>query len=194
MNNIDINKIKEGDLDAFKTFFEYYYPRLMAIACRFVNQQAAEDLVQDLFANTWYKKEGLEVTNLSAFLYRSIQNSCLNYLKHQTVVEGYNEVEFAKARITFFENNLVDNHGEKSLSVQDIRDLIEKHLSDVPARSAEAFRLAFFQDLPHKEIASQMNISVRTVETHIYKVINKLRKKIDESALLSVFVILSSLD
>lgn len=194
MNNIDIHKIKEGDLDAFKTFFEYYYPRLMAIACRFVNQQAAEDLVQDLFTNTWYKKEGLEVTNLSAFLYRSIQNRCLNYLKHQTVVEGYNEVEFAKARITFFENSRVDNYAEKNLSTQDVRDLIEKHLTDVPARSAEAFRLAFFQDLPHKEIAIRMDISVRTVETHIYKVINNLRKKIDQSVLLSILLTISLLD
>lgn len=36
---IDIEKVRKGDHAAFKTFFECFYPKLMALACRFVDEQ-----------------------------------------------------------------------------------------------------------------------------------------------------------
>ena len=46
---IDIEKVRKGDHAAFKTFFECFYPKLMALACRFVDEQVAKDLVQEVF-------------------------------------------------------------------------------------------------------------------------------------------------
>ena len=48
---IDIEKVRKGDHAAFKTFFEWFYPKLMALACRFVDEQVAKDLVQEVFAS-----------------------------------------------------------------------------------------------------------------------------------------------
>ena len=42
---IDIEKVRKGDHAAFKTFFECFYPKLMALACRFVDEQVAKALV-----------------------------------------------------------------------------------------------------------------------------------------------------
>ena len=41
---IDIEKVRKGDHAAFKTFFECFYPKLMALACRFVDEQVARSL------------------------------------------------------------------------------------------------------------------------------------------------------
>ena len=50
---IDIEKVRKGDHAAFKTFFECFYPKLMALACRFVDEQVAKDLVQEVFTSYW---------------------------------------------------------------------------------------------------------------------------------------------
>lgn len=44
---IDLEKVRKGDQEAFKTLFECFYPKLMALACRFVDEPVAEDLVQE---------------------------------------------------------------------------------------------------------------------------------------------------
>ena len=50
---INIEKVRKGDHVAFKAFFECFYPKLMALACRFVDEQVAKDLVQEVFTSYW---------------------------------------------------------------------------------------------------------------------------------------------
>ncbi len=96
----DLNKVKKGDKNAFRSFFGYFYPKLMALACRFVDSQVAEDLVQDVFASYWEKKHLIEADDIHSFLFKWLQNSCLNHIKHQMVVQDYEErVRIAEARL-----------------------------------------------------------------------------------------------
>ena len=64
---IDIEKVRKGDHAAFKTFFECFYPKLMALACRFVDEQVAKDLVQEVFTSYWEQKRlyNPTISNLS---------------------------------------------------------------------------------------------------------------------------------
>ena len=41
--------IKKGDEGDFKAFFHAYFPRLLYYACRFVDKETGEDIVQDVF-------------------------------------------------------------------------------------------------------------------------------------------------
>lgn len=189
MDSIDINKIKQGDYVAFRSFFEFFYPKMMAMACRFVDEQAAKDLVHDTFTTYWEKKKEIDAQNLQSFLYKSLQNNCLNYLKHQRVVEEYEaRMHIAKARIDFLCERTDSNDVFKQIQDRDLREIIELSVSKLPPRTAEAFRLCYYHDLSHKEIAVAMNISARTVETHIRQAILFLREDLkDISLLLAAF-------
>ncbi len=170
------DKIRSGDRDAFKNFFRYYYPRLLAFACRFVAEPQAKDLVQDLFAAIWEKRATLDIKNCDAYLFRSIRNKCLNQLKHdQLVSEHETRILMAQSRANqlFSEGHTAEVF--RKLSARDIRQHLENSISKLSPRCAEAFRLCYFYDLPHKKIAEIMNISVRTVETHIRQAICHLR-------------------
>ena len=48
---IDLEKVKQGDPDAFRDFFAFLYPKLKALACRFVDEETAEDVTQDVFTS-----------------------------------------------------------------------------------------------------------------------------------------------
>lgn len=176
---IDIDKLKRGDPLVFKVFFERFYPRLMGLACRFVDEQSARDIVQEVFATYWERKKEIEADSIQSYLYRWIQNSCLNHLKHQAVVEEYeSRIRIAESRIAYLENTTDTNDILNQVMTRDITDRIKEALQLLPPKSAEAFRLFYFNEMSHKEIAEKMQISPRTVEGHVRHAVLFLRKRL----------------
>ena len=177
--DFDIQRVKQGDAGAFRRFFDFLYPKLMSLACRFVDEEAAKDLVQDVFVDYWEQKQLLEVSNISSYLYKSVQNKCLNHIKHQAVEQGYaTRVKIAQARMDYLADITDDNELFRQVSSRNIRSLIETSVEKLPPKCRAAFRLCYFQDMTCKEAAAQMGLSPRTVEGHIQKAITHLRKEI----------------
>lgn len=192
MDSIDVHKIKEGDQIVFKRFFETFYPKLMSLACRFVDDEVAKDLVQDIFIFYWERKQQIEAENIYSFLFKCLQNKCLNYLKHEMVVEEYNaKVHIAEARINFLNDRTDSNDVLKQVIDRDLHEQIEASVKKLPPKTAEAFRLAYYHDLPYKEIAEVMNISPRTVACHVRNAVLFLREDLKD--LLVLFIAFSRL-
>ena len=86
------NGMQEKGWDSISHFRQVYdelYPKLMVHACKFVDEEVAEDIVHDVFVAYWEQHHMIVSSRLAAFLFKATQNSCLNYLKHQKVVENY---------------------------------------------------------------------------------------------------------
>ena len=80
---------KGGDsISHFRQVYDELYPKLMVHACKFVDEEVAEDIVHDVFVAYWEQHHMIVSSRLAAFLFKATQNSCLNYLKHQKVVEN----------------------------------------------------------------------------------------------------------
>lgn len=187
----DIKKLQQGEQDAFRSAFEAFYPKLVALACRFVERQVALDLVQDVFLAFWEQRFSVEIDNLQAYLYKSIKNKCLDYLRHQEVVEEYEaRIRIAEARVAFIENTTDLNEVFANVSSRNMYELVEQSVKKLPLKCEQAFRLCYFNDMPQKEVAEIMNISVRTVERHIRRAILFLRSDLDK-ILLFIFMFYS---
>ena len=77
-----LDKISQGDRQAFEALYMYYYAPLVRIARRFTPAATAEDIVQDIFYKLW--RTPLTFSSMEAFrsyLYNSVRNMCLNYLR-----------------------------------------------------------------------------------------------------------------
>ena len=173
----NIQRVKQGDADEFRRFFEFLYPRLMGIACRFVDDETAKDLVQDVFVEYWEQKEIVEVANVSSYLYKSIQNKCLNHIKHQSVEDSYAaNVKIAQSRMDYLAQNTDDNELFRQVTNQNLRELIEASVGKLPPKCQEAFRLCYFDEMTCREAAEIMGLSPRTVEGHVQKAILHLRE------------------
>ncbi|MDR0429268.1 MAG: RNA polymerase sigma-70 factor [Tannerellaceae bacterium] len=185
---INIEKVKQGNPEAFRIFFDFFYPKLMALACRFVEQHTAEDLVQEVFAAYWEQKHTIDAQNIQSYLFKWLQNKCLNFLKHQMVVEEYEaRVRMAEARINYLNNSMDFNEVLNQVFTHDIQEIINNSINKLPPKCAEAFRLCYFNDMSHKKIAEQMNISHRTVEGYVQQAIRFL--KIDLHDVLFLYFI-----
>ena len=183
--SFDIDKIREGDKEVFQSFFEAFYPKLKALACRFVDEQAADDLVQDVFTSYWEQKKSIHADNIQSFLFKCLQNKCLNFLKHQMVEEEYeSRVRIAEARIAYLAETTDNNHVLEQVMNRDLREIIEKSVEKLPPKCAQAFRLCYFHDVDRKEVAELMGISPRTVDGHIQQALNFLREDLKDLLLL----------
>ena len=173
----DMQNAKSGDSDTFKKIFEFYYPRIMGLACRFVDEDTAKDLVQDVFVEYWEKEQKMNIKNISSYLYKTIQNKCLNHIKHQTIVDRFSTSEkIAQARIDYLARTTDDNETFRQISYQNLLEVIEISIGKLPPKCQKAFKLCYFHEMTCKEAAEIMGISPRTVEGHVQKAIDYLKK------------------
>ena len=81
-----INRLKQRDPEALKAAVEKYSNLLYKVAIGFMHdQQAADDIVQDVFIKLWESapKLNFDKTKLSTWLYRVTVNHCINQVKRQ---------------------------------------------------------------------------------------------------------------
>ncbi len=184
---IDIDQLKQGDQETFRLFFAYFYPKLKAFACRFVDEYMAEDVVQEVFTSYWEHKHTIQVNNIRSLLFKWTQNKCLNYLKHRIVAEEYEiQVRIAESRMIFWDQMTDANDVFKQIVYRDLLELIENTIDKLPPKCAQAFRLCYFDHLSHKEIAEVMEISYRTIEGYIRQAIHALRQDLKNLFLLII--------
>lgn len=181
--------MEENFKDIYISLFRKYYPSLLFYATRLVGEEAeAEDIVQDVFAELWKRKETIEVgEQIHAFLYRSVYTKALNLLKHKSVVDHYctMEEELHSHRLEFYQPD--NSEVIKMIENKELHTEINTAINELPDKCQKIFKLSYLHELKNKEIADIMGISLRTVEAHMYKALKFLRKRLEH---LSIFLYL----
>jgi len=79
--------LREGDIGVFEEIYRLYYAPLCFYCLRYVgDMEEAKEIVQGLFLKIWLRKEDLKITtSVKSYLYKSVQNYALNYLKQEQV-------------------------------------------------------------------------------------------------------------
>jgi RNA polymerase sigma-70 factor (ECF subfamily) len=167
-------KIKEGDEKAFETLFHFYYAYLCHYAASLVgNDAAAEEIVQDFFVKFWEKRKEISITSsVKNYLFRSVKNQCLNYLQHNKIKN-----RFAQETVKELRTKSVD---EDNYIEIDLAQKIEDSIESLPEKRKEIFKLSREKGLKYREIAEKLNISIKTVETHMGLAIKTLREKLSD--------------
>ncbi len=81
--NLIIEEIQKGNRKVFQNFFNKNYKQFVSFGNNYLfDQQASEDIVQDLFIYVWENANTINITSsLNSYMHTSIKNRCLNYLK-----------------------------------------------------------------------------------------------------------------
>ena len=175
----------------YKTLFRKYYSGLIFYATRLVGEDDAEDIVQDVFVELWKRKETIDVgEHIQAFLYRSVYTRALNVLKHRDIKGEYsNAMEIInQKRLEFYQPD--NNDVMMNIENKELMSNINAAINELPEKCREVFKLSYLHDMKNKEIADVLNVSLRTVEAHMYKALKHLRERLKH---FSYFVIFLSL-
>ena len=176
---LQIEKIRLGDHEAFKKLFFDYYPKLIWFVNRYVkSNDIADDLVKELFIELWNRQERVVIhSSLNAYLYASVRNRALNYLKSADARWNQSKIQ----NIEDEELVLVDTRGEnpsKILETKELESAIKEAVESLPGRCKLVFTLHRDDGLTYSEIAQVMEISPKTVENQMTRALRLLRSKL----------------
>ena len=168
-----VQALRQGDEKAFDALFRAWYTPLVRYAHSFTDGDLdeAEDLVQESFAKVWTQRASLDFQHsLKAYLYRMVHNQALNRLRSQRTHERY----------TSHQTRHMANEYEAPQENPELQKRIQDVLSALPAQCRQVFNLSRFEELKYREIAEQLGISVKTVETHMGKALRIMRHELVE--------------
>ena len=166
--------IRNGSLKEFERLFREFYVPLLEYSKSIIKDEAeAEEIIQDLFYNFWKNRQSLDiVTSLKSYLFRSVYNNSLQFLKHRQVKLKYEKYMMHKPEKS------VEPIDE--LKAKELQHLITKSLEELPERCQQIFSLNRFDGLKYKEIADKLSISIKTVEANMTKALKHFRKSLGE--------------
>lgn len=170
-------------------FFHAYFPRLLYYACRFVDKETGEDIVQDVFIYVWENRENIVMEDsFISLLYEMVYNRALNVLKHRQVkTERHAEMEIMQKVLDYF--SPYDNPVFERIINHEQYEELKTAIAKLPEKGRLCIRMSYLQGLKAKEIAQILQISPRTVETHIYKSMKILREMFNNED--NLFLLLS---
>lgn len=169
-----LNNLQRGDKAAYEYLYEEYYTGLVVFATRLLkDSDLAGETVQGVFVHLYEKRQEIHIhTSLQAHLYQSVKNRCLNIFKkeqthrihHEQIANGMSEAQYV----------------EDELYRVELEDRIYKEIKKLPDQCRKIFEMSRFEGVSNAEIAEDLKISKRTVETQISKALKRLRGELKD--------------
>lgn len=174
-----IDRIKSGEEKAFEFAFKTYYPVLSVFAKKYVyDMDIGKEIVQDLFVKLYENKASLQVTSsLKSYLFKSVHNRCLTYISQNNLRARHLE------NVAFLhKDNVIES--VDVMEQAELEEQIFNLVSALPDQCQKIFKMSRMEGKKNKEIAEELNLSIRTVETQISKALKVLREKLNHYLLI----------
>lgn len=191
-----LQKIAKGDVHAFEMFYKKYHYRLFAYARKYIaDEEVVRDLLQEFFIDFWENRNKLDIHSTpEGYLFRCVHNRCIDYLRKNTVRNDF--VDLADLRLNEVKGQYYLNETGPLNTVfsEDIETIAQKVIDELPEQCRRVFLMSRKEGISTREIAEVMDLSPRTVESHVYRVLKILKTNLSDylpaivlSFLLSAF-------
>jgi len=184
--NLTGKGIPINDVHAFEDLYRQYFVRLYRFCFSILHvKEPAEEIVNDVFMNLWKRRAVLsEIGSLEAYLYVSVKNLSLNYLRDDHFTHTVEIEERCNNYIQF--NADPETLMMSAEAVNRLRCAIER----LPPRCKLIFSLVKESGLKYKDVAILLGLSVKTVEAQMTIALRRIRHAVDQyMAYLLVFSI-----
>ncbi len=176
--NIDtalLKGLKGGDHECFQQLFNRYSQPLFRFSLSYLkSEQAAEDVVQEVFLKVWRRRKEI---NTSKSFQSYLFTIALNAIRKQfNKLAGANQLRH-DLLISFAQNK--DTFGEKD-DFEELVEKLEEFIRLMPERRRKIFRKKKLEGKSQKEIAEEFSITTKTVEYHITEAMKFLKKEFDK--------------
>lgn len=184
LGNTNLHIVQSLDETSFEMLFRSHFTGLCFFAQKYVKDlDTAREIVQEAFISMWDKRETIDMNRpVKSYLSMIIHNKCTNYLRDNRKFDSY---------ILDIENllDVPEYEATDSLVADELKVHIDVAISELPEKCREIFVLNRFENLKYQEIADQLNISVKTVETQMSKALQHMRLRLAEFVTMLVLLI-----
>jgi RNA polymerase sigma-70 factor (ECF subfamily) len=158
-DEILFKSLKCGNDTALKLIYDRYWKRLYTYANKILEDTfVCEDIIQEIFISLWDRALTTDIQNLEAYLFRALKYKIANRLR---------DGKFSSFQERVIKEIPDQDSVESTVEYQDLEKQVIEVLDKLPKKCRNVFYLSRIQDYNNQEIADELNISIRTVETHI---------------------------
>jgi RNA polymerase sigma-70 factor (family 1) len=163
-----VERLKAGERGAFEAIYNKYWKQLYDIACkRLGDRDQTEDVLQDVFARLWTRRETLDINNLGAYLASAVRYEVIHYINRNK-----NALYFYQP----FEEVLMEmDSPDGRLIAKEMLELVYKYADTLPEKRKKIFLLHVQNKLSTREIADELGISRKTVQNQLGTALQGLR-------------------
>lgn len=167
-----VRLFKEGQEKAFNELFSRYFNKLHQFSLKYVKDASiAEELVLDLLLRVWQHSDHIRTDGeIGPYLFTAMKNTLLNQLRKKTLSSVSLDLTP--------ETGLPVIAADEQLQTAELKAGYDLTLQQLSPQRKKVFQMSRDQEMSHKEIAAELNLSVNTVENHISASLKFLRGKL----------------
>lgn len=172
-----------GDDLAFERMFKSLFrPLCLYSAAILGNIDSAEEVVQEMFVNLWNKRGSYLITgDPHNYIILAVRNASISSLNRERKLRL--EQDLYQKELSVYADFAYDLLSAPEREVQ-LRQQILKALDSLPPQCRNVFEMHRLSGYTYKEIAEELDISIKAVEKHISRALEILRKELSPEALL----------
>ncbi|WP_186758735.1 RNA polymerase sigma-70 factor [Echinicola salinicaeni] len=157
-----VDLLRQGELSAFNALYYRYASRVLGFAQTFIfEKEEAEEAVQEVFVKIWEKRSSLNSElSFKSYLFTAVKNQVYNKLRNAQNKVRMDDLEWSSLA--------ADVKIQEELEYRELEQSTFDLIDQLPEIQKIAFKMNKLEGRSHKEIASILDISVRTVEHHVY--------------------------
>ncbi|MEZ4905265.1 MAG: RNA polymerase sigma-70 factor [Spirosomataceae bacterium] len=183
-----IRRAFETDADTgIAMLFQQYYSMLCSHAVRYVSSKAiAEDIVSDIFFEFHSRHlYNTITTSFRAFLFTSVRHRAFDYvrneMKRNTSLENATHLSVSATQ-----------EPDAIIQYEELYHDLEKAINEMPLKRRQIYVMHRFEGKKYQEIATELNLSLRTIEAHLYQALKQIRKTLQDKWLILIFLFLGN--
>lgn len=162
------NDFRQGHIDSL---YREAYASMAAFAARYLTDDyamMAEDCVQDAIEKAYRTRTSiLSASQLKAYLYTCIRNSCVSLLRKTS----------SRANYIAQQDTIEDEHQSAAIIEQETLDLLHQAIAELPEKYQQVFELSFEKGLTYADAAQRLGITIDGYNKRRAKMISLLRKR-----------------
>lgn len=159
--------IRQNDIAAFTELYNRYWKKMYQSANNVLhNTETAGDIVQDIFTSLWERRHELIIEFPCTYLMHAVRFRVLKAIRLNKANDNLDE-RLQNASLSIISENIV--------LFKEMEDLLDAILKGLPESQRKIFMMNRTEGLTYREIANELNISLKTVEKKISGALKQIR-------------------
>jgi RNA polymerase sigma-70 factor (family 1) len=178
------NQSRDDDEQSFNILFDRYFKKLYKYTLsQNNNAPLAEEMVMDLMLTLWNKRDSLEIKgDVGAYLFRAMKNAIYSHSRKK---------ELSTDPLDLLETDpIAYQTANSNLAVNEIKQQYKISLALLTPQRRKVFKLSREESMSQSEIARHLNLSVKTVESHISASLQFMRERFKDYADFMLLVLI----